>query len=156
MVRWSDDDEKVTDVKFVGAKGKLNYIKDTTIPRSDTCGEFTLSRLAYSADEALQKTELDLMCQTKLLFTGSTTVLAWIKSAAIKYKPYIKNKLIEIQELHPINVWRYIPSTQNRIADTISKGCKSEYLDEIIRGPEILYSSKKYINQLYTFMKCIS
>ena len=34
---WVDKQESITDVKFIGAKGKLNSIKGTTIPRSVWC-----------------------------------------------------------------------------------------------------------------------
>ena len=66
-------------------------------------------------------------------------MLSWIRSGAIKYKPYIKNKLIEVQELHPMESWRYIPGRNNRAADLISKGCNYEKLEEILKGPDILY-----------------
>ena len=142
-LRWYDESEKVIDVKFVGAKGKLNPIKGTTVPRSEMCGAFTLSRLSYSAQNALKKTELASICKSESLFTDSSTVLAWIKSGAMKYKPFVKNKIIEVQELHPIDVWKYIPSAKNKTADMISKGCKYKDLDNIIRGPNVLYTPKE-------------
>ena len=70
-------------------------------------------------------------------------MLAWIRSGAIKYKPYIKNKLIEIQELHPIDVWKFVPGKENTTADLISKGCKYKDLEKIIRGPRLLYQKKE-------------
>ena len=36
-LRWFDKQESIIDVKFIGAKGKLNSIKGTTIPRSKMC-----------------------------------------------------------------------------------------------------------------------
>ena len=139
-LRWADKDEENIDVKFVGAKGKLNPIKGTTVPRSKIGGAFILSRLTYSAEMAFSETELKSQIDENILFTDSTTVLSWVKSAAIKYKPFVRNKIIEMQELHPINVWEYVPSTKNTTADLISKGCTRKDLDKIIRGPDLLYT----------------
>ena len=107
------------------------------------CGAFISSRLAYSAQSAFERTELKSICKKDTLFTDSSTVLSWIRPGAIKYKPYIKNKLIEIQELHPIDVWQYIPKRENTTADMISKGCKYKDLERIIRGPEWLYHKRE-------------
>ena len=82
----------------------------------------------------------------KILFSDSTTVIAWTKSAAIKYKPAIRNKIIEMQELHPINVWKYTPRANNTTADLISKGCSKYDLDHIIKGPEFLYTPRSCWN----------
>ena len=138
-LRWYDDQESIIDVKFVAAKGKLNPIKGTTVPRSEMCGAFIPSRLAYSAQSAFEKTELKSICKIRSLFTDNSTVLAWVRSGAIKYKPYIKNKLIEIQELHPMDVWKYVPGKENTAADLISKGCRFKDLERVIRGPELLF-----------------
>ena len=78
----------------------------------------------------------------KVFFSDSTTVLSWIKSASIKYKPYVKNKIIEIQELHPIDVWRYIPSSKNNTADLLSTGCPRNNLNDVIKGPDLLYAPR--------------
>lgn len=142
-IRWYNEQESVIDVRFVAAKGKVNPIKGTTVPRSEMCGAFLLSRLTHSAQEALKKTELNEKCDTENLFTDSSTVLSWIRSGAIKYKPYIKNKLIEIQELHPIHIWKYVPGKENSTADLISKGCNFEELDKITRGPEMLLRKRE-------------
>ena len=135
-LRWYDKDESIIDVKFVGAKGKVNPIKGTTVPRSEIGGAFTLSRLADSAETAFSKTEINDVIKEKILITDSTTVLSWIKSAASKYKSFV------IQELHPVSVWEYLPSAKNKSADLISKECLHKDLDLIIRGPEVLFTPR--------------
>ena len=72
---------------------------------------------------------------------GSTTVYAWIKPDAIRYKPFVRNKVIN--ELHSSKVWRYVPSSRNNAADLVSKGCSRNELENIIMGPDILYSCKR-------------
>ena len=66
----------------------------------------------------------------------STSVLSWINSEVMKYRPYVKNKVIEIQDLHPVNRWAYIPSTKNNAADLVSKGCDFNHLRAVTDGPE--------------------
>ena len=58
-LRWTDESESNIEVSFLGAKGKLNPIKGITVPRSEICGAFLLSRLAYSTEEAFSKSELN-------------------------------------------------------------------------------------------------
>ena len=55
----------------------------------------------------------------------------------------MKNKVIEIQDLVPSNVWNYVPSKNNKEADLISKGCKYEHIEGILRGPEFLKLPKR-------------
>ena len=90
-------------------------------------------------EQALAKTELKTTIKDKVLFTDSTTVLSGIKSASIKYKTYVKNKIIDIHELHPVRVWKYIPSLKYTTADLLSKECTYKELEKVIKGPEILH-----------------
>ena len=132
-LRWFNDTETEVEVKFIAAKGKVGAINGNTVPRMELCGGLTLARLMHSA-----KTTLGDLCQRSLLCTDSSTVLTWINSEAIKYRPYVKNKIIEIQDLHPVREWRYVPGNKNKAADMISKGCEAKDLNIIIIGPEIL------------------
>ena len=68
----------------------------------------------------------------------------WVNSEAIKYRPYVRNKVIEIQELQPVDVWDYIPSAKNKAADLISKGCNIKDIPIILEGPEILRKPMKF------------
>ena len=73
-----------------------------------------------------------------MLFCDSTAALAWINADATQFKPYVKNKVIEIQDVTSVDQWRYIPSKKNRAADLLSKGCSREELVIIVAGPDIL------------------
>ena len=142
-IRWYDENEKNVELKFIGAKAKLNPIKGTTVPRSELCGTLKTAQLVHSAEKALQKTEIDDKLKEKIILSDSTTVISWVKSASIKYKPFVKNKVMKCQELHPVHVWDYIPGKENEAADLISKGCKHKDLDRILKGPEMLYLPRK-------------
>ena len=131
-IRWKNLEESKIDVKFLCAKAKVAPIKGNTIPRNELCGALNLARLTWSLVEALKKTDKfknNSVTDTKL-FTDSSTVLSWVNSVAIRYKPYVKNKVIQIQNLIPSSNWRYIPSKENKTADLLSRGC--------LKGPDIL------------------
>ena len=96
-----------------------------------------LARLTWPAIESFKRTEFIRMSNPEAkLNSYSITVLNWVKSPAIKFKPYMKNKVIEIQNLLPASNWRYVPSNKNKAADLLSKGCKKSELDLIISGPD--------------------
>ena len=139
-IRWKNFDESAIQVKFLCAKGKVTTIKGNTIPRNELNGAVILTRLAWSALESIKRTELaEYLNNSKVnLNSDSTTVLSWVRSPAINYKPYVKNKIIEIQNLLPSSVWRYVPSTKNKAADLLSKGCGKRELCTILEGPDIL------------------
>ena len=125
-LRFYNEDESIIDIRFVAAKGKLSPIKGITIPRNELCGALLLARLTSSVLKAFESTELTLSPNDVKLFSDSTTVLSWVKADATKFKPFVKNKIIEIQDLLTHKVWKYIPSSKNTAADLISKGCKYE------------------------------
>ena len=138
-LRWRNQNESIVDVKFLGAKARVASIRGNTIPRNELCETLILARLTWSTVEYIGKTEIsDYLSHSELkLLCDSTTVLSWIQSSPIKYKPYVKNKAIEIQTTLPALNWKYIPSSKNE-ADLLSRGCTKAGLDIIIKGPDIL------------------
>ena len=139
-IRWQNFDESVIDVEFFCAKAKVSPIRGNTIPRNELNGTVILTRLAWATLDSFKYTEL-AGCVNKTnikLNSDSTTVLSWVRSPAINHKPYIKNKIIEVQNLIPSSVWRYIPLTKNKADDLLSKGCSKSELNVILEGPDIL------------------
>ena len=140
-LRWSDEHESKIDVKFLCAKGKVGLIGGNTVLRNELCGSLILSRITWSAINAFEKTETPQYfpcdCNVKLCI-DSTIVMKWINSPAINFKPHVKNKVIEIQNLVASSKWNCIPSKKNIAADLLSKGCRREQLNIIIEGPELL------------------
>ena len=78
------------------------------------CGALNLAKLTFSLAEALKKTN-EFKDMGAKLHADSTTVLCLVNSAAVKYKPYVKNKVIKIQNLTPSTNWRYIPSEKIKL-----------------------------------------
>ena len=121
-LRYTNDDESEIEGRFVAAKGKVGHNNENTVPRMELSDSLILARLLHCAQGVLA--EIPNMDEEPILCTDSSTVLGWINSEAIRYRPYVKNKLIEMQDLHPVKAWRYILNTKNKAADLISKGCK--------------------------------
>ena len=141
--RICNEDESSIDVKFVAAKGKVSPIGGITTPRSELAGAVLLARLAYSVVEAMKGMEL---CENEYpmkLYTDSMTVLSWVNADATKFKPFVRNKVIEIQTLVESACWNYIPSKKNKPADLISKGCDRKDIGTILKGPEHMYLPEK-------------
>ena len=146
-LRWASEDESDIEIKFLGAKGKVGPIGGNTIPRQELCGALLLSRLTSSVEKALVCTELKDTVTGTTLFTDSTTVLRWVNSEAVKYRPYVKNKVLEMQDLQPVKNWKYVSTTENKSADLISKGCDVKSLKLILKGPSILRESRASWNK---------
>ena len=121
-------------------QAKVSPIKGNTISRNELNGAVILTRLAWAALDSFKYTELaGRVNETNIkLNSDSLTVLSWVRSPAIDYKPYVKNKIIAVQNLIPSSVWRYIPSTKNKAADLLPKGCSKSELNVILEGPDIL------------------
>ena len=110
-LRWTNEDESEIDIKFIAAKGKVGPINGNTIPRMELSGCLILARLLHSIKVAIGE-GLPIE-KENVIYTDSSSVLHWVNSEAIQYRPYVKNKIIEIQDLHPVKEWRYIPSNKN-------------------------------------------
>ena len=142
-LRWASKDESETEVMFLGSKGKVGPISGNTVPRQELCGALLLSRMTNSVENALAHTELkDLLSTDTKLFCDSTTVIRWVNADAINYRPYVKNKVIEIQDLQATRRWSHIPTQENKAADLISKGCNVTELRIVHEGPRILRKSR--------------
>ena len=89
------------------------------------CGALILSRLTWSTLKVFEKTEIPtkfISDNPIKLNADSTTVLSSIQAPAINYKTFVKNKIIEIQNLVPSSNWKYVPSGKNKAADLLSMG----------------------------------
>ena len=61
------------------------------------------------------------------LWTDSSVSLAWINSHPSRWKEFVRNRVILIQELLPQGQWRLIPGKENP-ADCASRGLSSSQL----------------------------
>ncbi|GFY50441.1 transposable element Tcb2 transposase [Trichonephila inaurata madagascariensis] len=62
-----------------------------------------------------------------IMFSDSTVALSWIRGYAKQWKPFVSNRVHEIQDLTNPQNWRFVKGEQNP-ADIVSRGCSAEEL----------------------------
>ncbi|XP_053946180.1 uncharacterized protein LOC128855352 [Anastrepha ludens] len=112
-VETSGKDVKIS---ILTAKTKVAPLKKITIPCLELNAALLAAKVAAKVLSTLQLPAIRLYC-----WSDSKTTLSWIRSNPGKHKQYISNRLTQIQELTPINAWKYVPTTTNP-ADIASRG----------------------------------
>ncbi|XP_028397204.1 uncharacterized protein LOC114521013 [Dendronephthya gigantea] len=126
------------EVRFVAAKSRVAPLKELSIPRLELQAAVLASRLCKSIQE-----ETRVEFEEIILFTDSTITLAWIRSKERRFKPFVSNRVGEIQSNVQPCQWRHIPSEHN-VADDVSRGIKaSELSGRWKEGPEFLRRPKE-------------
>ena len=119
-------------VDFLDEKGKVvssvsvycydNPVKGLTIPRLEMLAALLASRLVSTVKDDLRIP--DAKC---FYYSDSTCVLGWIRSDPFALKPFISNRVLEIQESTDVSCWFYCKSSENP-ADILSRGCLADEL----------------------------
>jgi len=125
-----------THVSFVMARSKVAPKRMHSIPRLELCGALIGAQLLR-----LLENELSLQIDKTVMWTDSTTVLAWLRSQSCRFKVFVGNRVAEIQELTSSHTWRFVDSAQNP-ADVITRGTTLQDLTRPNRwsqGPAFLY-----------------
>ncbi|GFY57570.1 integrase catalytic domain-containing protein [Trichonephila inaurata madagascariensis] len=61
------------------------------------------------------------------MFSDSTVALSWTRGYAKQWKPFVSNRVHEIQDLTNPQNWRFVKGEQNP-ADIVSRSCSAEEL----------------------------
>ncbi|XP_066956312.1 uncharacterized protein [Macrobrachium rosenbergii] len=108
---------------LVMSRGKVAPIKKVSLPRLELLGAMLSARLLVFVKSALRFKE-DV---TSYCWTDSTVVLSWIKGDPSRWKPFVANRIMEIQSLTSPDCWYHCPGKDNP-ADLISRGVFAEHL----------------------------
>ena len=121
------------DVRFIAAKSRVAPLKRLTIPRLELQGAVLASRLCKTIVQ-----ESRFQFDKVILFLDSEIVLAWIRSEARKFKPFVSVRVGEIQNNTDPSQWKHIPGELN-VADDVSRGISVRSLAERWQhGPKFL------------------
>lgn len=121
---------------LIFSKGKVAPLKQVTLPRLELLAALLCARLLVYVRESL-KLPSDI---TYYCWTDSTVTLAWIKSDPARWKPFVANRVAEIQSLSSPSQWRHLPGAQNP-ADLVTRGISASELvnsDMWLCGPKFL------------------
>ncbi|KRZ01244.1 hypothetical protein T11_439 [Trichinella zimbabwensis] len=103
-------------VNLVVAKTRVAPVKRLSLPRLELMGALTAARLIHFVQGALQLDIHSISC-----WSDSEVTLAWVRSAASRWKPFVRNRVEEIQQLVEPTCWRHCPGKSNP-ADLLSRG----------------------------------
>ncbi|XP_035918494.1 uncharacterized protein LOC118516625 [Anopheles stephensi] len=145
MHEWKDEStDNIVTVQLLAAKSKVVSLANThSIARLELCA-------ARLATQLFQKVSRTLPASTMAFcWTDSMTVMYWLDSPPRRWKPFVANRVAQIQEETRIAEWRHVPGCDNP-ADDISRGLKPEELRNCERwwhGPRWLaYSHDAWPN----------
>lgn len=112
-------------VSLVNAKARVAPLKELTIPRLELMGCLIGARLVNFTKDAFNKEKFEIF-----MWTDSTIALHWIKTTANVWKPFVSNRVKELQTISEPKNWAHCPGGQNP-ADIPTRGSRVE---ELLKG----------------------
>ncbi|XP_011884112.1 PREDICTED: uncharacterized protein LOC105571257, partial [Vollenhovia emeryi] len=119
-------DDGTFSVQLVCSKTKIAPIKRSTIPRLELVAALLLARLIKTTVRALQLPESSLYC-----WSDSSVALTWINAHPARWKDFVHNRVLAIQEIIPNGSWHFVSGKENP-ADCASRGLRP---DQLINHP---------------------
>ncbi|XP_064479339.1 uncharacterized protein LOC135392562 [Ornithodoros turicata] len=129
-----------TKVRLIFAKSRVAPLKKLTLPRLELMGALIAARVAK-----LLTTALKMEASEVIFWTDSTIALSWIKGEANRWKPFVRNRVTEIQETTEGSQWSHCPGADNP-ADALTRGLTVKALIEDkkwFEGPTWLAETKE-------------
>ncbi|XP_054865193.1 uncharacterized protein LOC111581998 [Amphiprion ocellaris] len=132
-----------TVTSFVASKSRVAPLKKMTLPRLELMGALIGARLGHSLLKPLnmEKNQLNM-------WMDSMITLHWIRSSAQRWKPFVANRVTEIQGLTNPDSWSHCAGEMNP-ADLPTRGQHAQSLIESQlwwSGPTSLSTSEKELD----------
>lgn len=132
-------DDGSVHTSLIASKNKVAPLKPTTMPRLELCAALIAARLCT---KVLTSLTLRVDCR---YWCDSTIVLSWLTTASSRLKPFVRNRVNEINEATAGKAWGYVPSLENP-ADLVSRGVKADVISSSSMwwsGPSFLQNSEE-------------
>ena len=128
-------------VCLVASKSKVAPLQSISIPRLELMGAVLGTRLAQTI-ATVMKVEKNSIT----FWTDSACVLYWIREHSKKLKPFVANRISEIQMKTIPDQWKYVPTKMNP-ADYVSRGVRLSDLGKLTtwwHGPDYLQKGQEF------------
>lgn len=94
-------------LSFVLSRARVAPLKKVTLPRLQLLSCLIGARLLNEVKLALSLNEADYY------YTDSKIALPWLQSSSDKWKHFVANRILSIQEITDPSKWYHIPGTSN-------------------------------------------
>ena len=132
-------------VCLVASKSKVAPLQSVSIPRLELMGAVLGSELAQTIANALTIEKNSIT-----YWIDSACVLYWIREYSKKLKPFVTNRVSEIQVNTSPDQWRYVP-TQMNPADYVTRGVRLSDLEKLTiwwEGPDYLQKGQNFAKKM--------
>ena len=102
--------------RMIASKSKVAPLKPVTVPRLELMAVILGLRLTQNISRVL-----GISVKTVLFFSDSKDVLWWIRGCGRDFRPFVANRIGEVQMATDPSQWQYVPTDQNP-ADLCTRG----------------------------------